>query len=570
GAPRSPQLARLLGDLAAEIEWAQARLLPPSGYAAAAAEAGRRPPLPASEVAALYGAYRDEKARRGLVDFDDLLVACAEAIETDPAFAAGQRWRFRHLFVDEYQDVNPAQDRLLGAWLGDRSDLCVVGDPRQAIYGWNGADPSALTRLPRRYPEAVVVHLEDNWRSSPQVLAVAGAVVAGSLHSHRPDGPVPTVSAYESDRAEAVGIARDLRRAHAPGRAWSHLAVLTRTNAQLVLLEEALGAARIPYRVGGDGGFLRRPFVQETLAWLRRRPGRPMRSAVADLEEALGEEARGGERGAVGEEGEDRQDALRSLVRLAAEHAALDQGATVDGFTAWLAATLGPERAGEARDAVELATFHRAKGLEWPVVFLAGLEQGLVPIGSASTPAAEAEERRLLYVAITRAEVELHCSWAERRTFGTRTLRRDRSPYLEAIEEVCASLARGESGADVAALLARAAGAASSAGTALAGSRSGRPDIRTSSRVAGGPALALARGADPELIEALRSWRSAAARASGVPAYVILHDATLAAVAAAAPASAEELVALPGLGPVKAARYGPALLDVLGRHRASA
>src|SRR5207302_1874922 len=235
-----------LADLAAEIEWAKARMVSPDGYPEALVVAGRRPPGPAHELAALYSRYEEEKARQGLVDFDDLLVACINDLEQDPGFAAAQRWRFRHLFVDEFQDVNPAQFRLLQGWMGDRLDLCVVGDPNQAIYSWNGADPSLLGRFSRRYPTAGVVRLDCNYRSSPQVLTVAAAVLAQDrsattdlLRATQADGPVPTVTASDIDVAEARTIASRLRRTRRPGTPWAHLAVLTRTNAQLVLLEEA-------------------------------------------------------------------------------------------------------------------------------------------------------------------------------------------------------------------------------------------------------------------------------------------------------------------------------------------
>ncbi|MGH9128288.1 MAG: ATP-dependent DNA helicase UvrD2 [Acidimicrobiales bacterium] len=560
--------ARLLSEVAGEIEWARARLVSPSTYPAAAADAGRKPALPTPELAELYAAYEAEKHRRRLVDFDDLLSQCATALEADPAFAAGQRWRFRHLFVDEYQDVNPSQERLLRAWLGERIDLCVVGDPRQAIYGWNGADPTALANLPRRHPGTAVVSLDDNWRSSPQVLAAASAVLAhgraphsgATLRAHRPDGPIPSVVAYESDRAEASGIARGLRLAHAPGRTWSHMAVLVRTNAQLVLIEEALQRSGIPHRVRGGQAFLAQPEIRDALAALGRQGPRQFSAVLADLVVGARE---AGSRSASDAPPEDIADDtganLATLAQLAQEFASLAPSASLAGFEAWLSMTIGADGAGRSRDAVELATFHRAKGLEWLTVFVAGLEQGLVPIGQANTPAAQAEEQRLLYVALTRAEVDLHCSWAKTRTFGPRCVRRAPSPYLEAIEAACAA-PEGQ----------RRTSSATGIGELL------EPGRRHLSEVAPAfdaavpaerPAITLARAADADVLEALRSWRSATARASGVPAYIILHDATLAAVAAAMPDSVEELTSLPGLGPVKGARYGPALLDVVANHR---
>jgi DNA helicase II / ATP-dependent DNA helicase PcrA len=544
------------GDLAAEIEWAKARMVAPGDYEAAARTAGRRPPLGVSALASVYERYEEEKRRRGLIDFDDILLQCATALDTDEAFAQSQRWQHRHLFVDEFQDVNPVQHHLLEGWRGRSSDLCVVGDPNQAIYAWNGADPRYLTEFTSHHRDATVVHLLDGFRSSPQVLAVASAVLTGAtgrvtgLRSHRPDGPIPTVRAHATDAGEARAIARALRDRRRPGTPWAHLAVLTRTHAQTTLLEEALGAAGIPYRVRGGGALLRRPEVQAALGGLREGAG-PFPARLVDLDQQV--------RSATPDDVDDgpaaeRRAALTELVRLGREYLALDRAGTAAGFVAWLGTTLGVE-AGRGGDAVELATFHAAKGLEWPIVFLAGLEQGLVPIGNRDDPAAHDEERRLLYVAVTRAEEELHCSWARQRTFGARTVPRRPSPWLEEIEAARAALSAGATGAE--------------------------PDwrdrivaerrrLRSAQPLSGhprGPAVTVGIGADPEVLAALRDWRAGAARTSGVPASVILHDTTLAAIAEAKPTDRDALVALPGLGAVKATRYGDAILSVVrGRH----
>jgi len=542
-------------DLAGEIEWAKARIVDPTRYEAEAKAAGRVPPVPAAVMAAIYQRYEDDKRAKGLVDFEDLLALCARAMEDDAEFAAAQRWRFRHLFVDEFQDVNPAQFRLLAGWLGRTTDLCVVGDPNQAIYAWNGADPGMLTGFGSVFPGATVVRLGTNYRSTPQVVAVAAAVLAagqdrsgpdtGVVRTPRPHGPDPVLRQFDTDVAEGLGVARTLRRAHRPGVVWSQMAVLARTNAQLVLLAEHLRAAGVPARVSGGGALLRQPEVRAALDELRRMP------APVALASRLGDiEAMAADGGA-----EERRRNLEALVRLGRDYAALDPAASVEGFVGWLASAGRGDDLDPDADAVELTTFHRAKGLEWRVVVITGLERGLVPIAHADTPAAEAEERRLLYVALTRATDELTCTWAERRTFGSRALSRSPSTYLEPVMATIAAMARGGSPEQ---WLARIDGERSRlramAGTPGSSAHRARP--RTGAPVLGA-------NADPRVLEALKGWRSAAARASGVPAYVIFHDATLAAVAEARPATRAELLALPGLGPVKAERYGDTLLALL-------
>ena len=526
-------------EVAGEIEWAQARMVSPAGYADSVLAAGRKPPMPAAAVAAIYERYQQEKTRQHLVDFDDLLLECARAMETDPAFAATQRWRFRHLFVDEFQDVNPLQFRLLEAWRDTRDDLCVVGDPRQAIYSWNGADPQYLTDFAGRFSGATVVHLDENHRSSPQVVAVANAVLDGigghPLRAPGADGPLPTVTAYASDGEEARSVVRALRRRGGPGR-WSDLAVLARTHAQLVVFEDLLKTAGIPYRLRGASAFLDHPAVREAIAGLRRRPGAPLASSLPDLDAAAIEAAEVGERGAD----------LDVLARQAREFLALDHGGSVGGFVAWLTARLAREEPALRGQTVDLATIHAAKGLEWPVVFVVGFEQGLLPIGHATTPEARAEERRLLYVAVTRAERELHFSWAERRTFGSGTMSRSPSPWLGDVEDAIAALEGAAVPDDD-------------------GWRSGVAEGRARLRSSSGGRRAPRAGerADPKVLQALRSWRASTALASGVPAFVVFHDTTLAAVAEARPRDRPSLLALPGMGPVKADRYGDALLAVV-------
>jgi DNA helicase-2/ATP-dependent DNA helicase PcrA len=532
-------------DVAAEIEWAKARLITPERYEEEVARTGRTTPMPAAQLVSLYARYEETKRSRRMVDFDDLLLLLARALQEDTELSASQRWRFRHLFVDEFQDVNPAQAALLAGWRGGNTDVCVVGDPNQAIYAWNGAEPAFLTRFCEREPAATVVRLDDNFRSTPQVLAVAAAVLgdqASALRPHVADGRLPSVRSFPDERAEANAVARGVRDRHRPGAPWSDLAVLARTNAQLVVLEETLRAAGIPCRVRGAAKFLDRPEIVDALGALARRPG-DFDARLSWLADSIREDA---ERTPAADE---RRGNLGELVRLGDEYRTAGGVPTVEGFRGWLDATLRRDEGASTLDGVELATFHAAKGLEWPVVFLVGIERGLVPIGHAKTPAAEEEERRLLYVAVTRAEHELHLSWARERTFGERTLRRSPSPWLSDVETAISALAQGVPVADLRARIA---------------------DERRRLRAGdGGTKAVVGADADPTVLEALKAWRRVAAKAAGVPAYVIFHDTTLAAVAEAKPKSRSALLALPGLGPVKAARYGDELLRVVAEAAAS-
>jgi ATP-dependent DNA helicase UvrD/PcrA len=557
-----PLLLRLLGrktsvqaiDVAGEIEWAKARLVAPDDYVEAALAADRQTSVGSTQIAQLYEAYEAEKRRQRQVDFDDLLGLCVRSIETDRDFAAAQRWRFRHLFVDEFQDVNPLQFRLLNAWRGDRRDLCVVGDPHQAIYSWNGADPRLLRELSRLIPGTSTVALEHNYRSSPQIIATAnhvldsGAVRGLRLRATRPDGLVPAIRGMADDRSEARGIARAVLDRHGPGSAWSHQAVLMRTNAQTVLVSEACRSLGIPFRVRGQLPYLELPEVREVLRAMQRARA-PLTEQLAGLEERLSASEQQEE--SLSDAELDRVRNLEELLRLASEYTKADRLPTVSGFVAWLSATVGRDDAGASGDALELATFHAAKGLEWPIVHLAGLEDGLVPIRHARTEDAVAEERRLFYVAVTRAERELRMTWAAERTFGAKVVRRRPSPYLADLEPLFDALTAGAAPADAARAI---------------------PAVRETMRAARGSRTSRRSGprevdpADRPLFDELRTWRTQRAKAAGVPAYVIFDDKTLVALAARRPRDPVALRSVPGIGPVKSERFAGEVLEIVGRH----
>lgn len=559
-------------DVVAEIEWAAARRVGPEQYEAAAALARRRPPLDAGKVADIYERFMSEKRRRRLVDFDDLLRLAVRDLAADPVYAAARHWRFRHLFVDEFQDVNPLQHALLAAWSGPESDLCAVGDPNQAIYAWNGADARYLTDFESFFPGSASITLEDNYRSTPEILTVANAVLDSGrsvpirLRPHRPSGPVPTVVDHPDAAAEAAAIARSVRDHHAPGTSWSRQAVLVRTNAQAALISEAFTKAAVPHRVRGGGDLLEQAEIRQAISSLRRASSLQM--ALGDLEEQVrratpadeddptetddgattsAEPApltdRESRREAEHQLTQERAANLAELVRLGREYLALDPDGGIPGFLGWMTSALrGEDRSGG--DAVELVTFHAAKGLEWPIVHLAGLEEGFVPIHHAKDSEDDIdEERRLLYVALTRAREELHCTWARSREFGSRSLTRKPSPWLE--------------------IIASTVGMAPLQVDRKEGARRARGARSGSSRSAARPAADELDPADTALFESLRAWRKQKAKEADVPAYVIFNDATLAALATARPSSRAQLLRVSGLGAVKAQRFGDDVLEII-------
>jgi DNA helicase-2/ATP-dependent DNA helicase PcrA len=520
-------------DAVTEIEWASARRVGPQDYVAAAARFHRTPPLEPSVMADVYQRFMDKKLKDRLVDFDDLLRLAARDLAADPVYASARHWRFRHLFVDEFQDVNPLQFELLRAWLGPESDLCVVGDPNQAIYAWNGADARYLTQFDEFFPGGDTVTLEDNYRSTPQILAAANAVLADGpsvpirLRPNRGAGPLPTVRQLPDQTAEAQAVARAVRDHHRPGQPWSEQAVLVRTNAQAVVMAEALTTAKIPHTVRGAGDLLEQPEVKEAIASLRTATS--LGVGLGDLELSLADATN-----------EDRAANVAELVRLGREYLVLDPTGGVPGFMGWVTSALrGEDRRGG--DAVEIVTFHAAKGLEWPVVHLAGLEEGFVPIHFAEDADSVDEERRLLYVALTRAREELHCTWAARREFGTRSMKRKPSPWLGVLS---AAVGAAPPPLDKPATARRASEARSA--------NRGRPaDVADE---------------DAALVDALKRWRKDKARAGDVPAYVIFNDATLMEIAAGRPRSRNDLLEVPGMGPVKVERFGDELLALVVEH----
>lgn len=510
-----------LTELANELSWARARQVRPDGYEAAARSVGRRTRRPAGWIAERYDAYEAAKARRHVVDFDDLLAACAAAIDGDADFAAAQHWRFRHLFVDEFQDVNPLQFSLLESWRGERWDVFVVGDTHQSIYGWNGAEPGLLDELAERWPALETIHLDRTHRSTPQVTAAAAAIIraAGLPDRHPvssgPPGPPARLFGHADEVAEVDAIARAIRRRRGPDRSWRDFAVLARTHQQVVDLDRGLIAHGVPTVVRRQAALLDAPGVRRVLRRLRG-DDRPLLTALG---EALGDH--------------DIDDpAVSALAEAAEELRITDDAVTGHSFVGWAYANLTD---GEADpDAVTVSTIHSAKGLEWPVVHVAGCEDGSIPIASAKRRAAREEEARLFYVAVTRAASEIVLHWARQRTGRNGPQPRRRSPFLEGFEDAVIASAPPTGSPGTAQLHALRAQL--------------RPPPPT----------------DP-LLAALRAWRTGRARAARTVPDAVVPEELLLAIARARPRSAEELASLPGLGPARRNRYGDELLAVVER-----
>lgn len=414
-----------LRDAAAEIEWRKVSQLSIAEYASA-----QRPTpgsLSAEQAVDLQRAYEAVKDERRQLDFEDVLLACAGMIESEPSVAMHVREQYRFFVVDEYQDVSPLQQRLLELWLGDRSDLCVVGDASQTIYSFAGASSSFLLDFPRTHADATLVRLEANYRSSAPIVETANRLMRGrpgalTLHARARDAdvgaggtdqdavaPQPTVMGYDNDAEEAAAVAAALTTAIQGGARPQDLAVLYRVNAQAAPLETALNRAGVSYQMRGSARFFELPEVRQAVMTLRAASlaatDEPLFQSVSDVLRSLGwrfdaPQAAGSVR--------DRWESLNALMGLVDDAPA---GTTFRQFTEDLlerqAAQHEPRIA-----AVTLCTLHAAKGLEWDDVHIVGLGDGLVPIGYARTQEAVEEERRLLYVGITRARRRLALSWS--------------------------------------------------------------------------------------------------------------------------------------------------------------
>ncbi len=492
-----PYRFRPAGDLATEVEWAKNRRLTPETYFDGLDE--HEPPIPPDLMLRVFRYYEGEKAERGFVDFEDLLELAIRLLDEDARALAEVRGRYRAFTVDEYQDVNLLQQTLLERWLGERDELCAVGDDYQSIYAFTGATPAYLLGLPRRFPHAVVVLLEANYRSSPEVLTLANRIVPALggaekvLQATRGSGPEPALRQLPERQAETAFVVERVRALNSEGVPLEEIAILCRTNARLADFEEPFHEAQIPFQ---GAALLGREAARQLLKALRKVDSTAVAAAVRNHAQNAGWIERPPDK--LGEREMVRQSDLGRLVRLAAE---FDDGIRTTGdFVADLEARFGS--AGPERRGVHLLTLHRAKGLEFDAVFIPRVEERELPIKQAKRPAEIAEERRLFYVGMTRAKRHLTLTWSGRP-----------SRFLAEL------------------------------GIETGQPRPAEPD-------------------DP-VYAALKRWRLQRATADDLPAYIVFHNSTLAEIAGRRPRDLSELGVVPGVGPTKLERYGSDVLRVV-------
>jgi DNA helicase-2/ATP-dependent DNA helicase PcrA len=571
-----------LRDVTAEIEWSKVTQTVPADYTLAAAKAGREAPRDPAEIAQIYNVYEDLKRDRSVIDFEDVLLLTVGILQDRHDIADQVRSQYQHFVVDEYQDVSPLQQRLLELWLGDRDNLCVVGDASQTIYSFTGATPDHLLDFRTRHPGATVVKLVRDYRSTPQVVHLANGLLAQArgraadhrleLVSQRDPGPEPVYTEYTDEPAEAEGAARRIRELMDAGVPASEIAVLFRTNSQSETYEQALADAGVPYQLRGAERFFDRPEVRKAGIALRGAARFGGNDSLLDDAVDLPSQVRAvlsGEgwtpeppagSGAVRE----RWESLAALVNLAQDCAAARPGATLADLVAELDERASAQHAPTVQG-VTLASLHSAKGLEWDVVFLVGVAEGMMPITYAKTDEQIEEERRLLYVGVTRARQHLHLSWALTRTPGGRPNRRP-SRFLDGLRPGSATATAG-----------RAVGGTGGVERGFT-SRPGVAPRRTQRiparcRVCGrtltdAGEMKLMRcedcpsDMDEGLYERLREWRAVQARLSGQPDFCIFTDRTLMAIAEAEPTTPVELSGIPGVLKRKLDRFGADVLAI--------
>jgi DNA helicase-2/ATP-dependent DNA helicase PcrA len=405
----------LLRGIAAEIEWRKVRLLSREQYHSAIVDRPLPNGISADAAVDLIDKYEELKDEQRNLDFEDTLIATLGMLNSEKWVADRVREQFRFFVVDEYQDVSPVQRALLDAWRGQHSEVCVVGDPNQTIFGFAGASDLHLLRFETEFAGATTIELDRNYRSTPEIVRLANSVVPESpleLTSARDSGPEPTVLTSATDEAEALAVGTAIRAAIAAGTDPADMAILYRINAQAAIFEHALGEMGIPFRVRG-GRFFEEHVVVQAMVLVRGRVQTDPDGSARDTMAAILREDLGWLSKPPVNPAERHNWNIMSALGAIAD--ALPSTATVVDLAAELAHRADNENE-PAVSAVTLSTIHNAKGLEWDTVFVVGMSEGLLPLSYSMGDGPILEERRLAYVAFTRAARSLTLSWAERQT----------------------------------------------------------------------------------------------------------------------------------------------------------
>lgn len=561
-----------LRDIAAEIEWAKVSLIGPEEYRSV----GREPVanMDTITISRMYQGYEDLKLDRGYIDFEDVLVLMVGILEDHPNIAAQFRQQYRTFVVDEYQDVSALQQRLLDLWLGERDDLCVVGDASQTIYSFTGATSRFLLHFNERFPHAKTVKLIRNYRSTPQIIQLANKMLDErtqmkvgprdtaewpkplELVSQQKAGKDVEFAQYDNDEDEAHNIAATIKKLIGEGTAHKDIALLYRTNSQSRILEEVFTELNIPYVVRGAERFFERAEVRQAMRQLAAPAVQAETNVPEQVRMILGSVGFTEKAPTQGGASRERWESWQALHNLATELAAeRGENFTMHEFVRELRERAEAQHAPQVQG-VTLASLHSAKGLEWDVVFLIGISEGLIPISFATTQADVDEERRLFYVGITRARKQLYLSWTTSRSAGSRSTRKC-SRFLVPLLPAGHAAQQTES--------------ARPTGTKRKRQPAKVQVCRTCGRtLATGAERKIGRCSecpatyDEEVLEELKAWRLNRAESDEVPAFVVATDATLIALAEAMPTNAEELIKVPGIGQQKINKYGEEILSLLG------
>jgi DNA helicase-2/ATP-dependent DNA helicase PcrA len=394
----------VLRDVAGEIEWSKVIGIAPDEYIRAVDDYGRAARIAQSKVeprdiARIYDAYESLKKQERAIDFEDVLLLTVGMLEEERDVRERVRDQYRYFTIDEYQDVSPLQQRLLDLWVGKRTDICVVGDPAQTIYSFAGASPAFLLNFTNKYPGAEVIRLSTGYRSTPEIINTANAILRSADLGHDLDpinghGEKPILDGFKNEKEEIEAVVSSIMADQKSEIQLFDIAVLARTNSQLEKFESALSAAGIENQIRTSERFFNRSEVKELISSIRSASvlSDPNGDWLADLRDAMKNSA--------------TSEYARALLNLGRELAN-------DGVTNLRAFLREIEDRAEQNNpptlpGVTLATLHGAKGLEWEKVYLVGASDGVLPWRGEALE----EERRLFYVGITRAKKTLALSYS--------------------------------------------------------------------------------------------------------------------------------------------------------------